>query len=140
MADAPSPLLTRLEAAGYLRIGARTFDQRVRFNTAGPRVEAVRIGGRVLFRREDLDGWIALQQAAQLEQERDRGEVAELLAVNGLERRSAKASTVAAPPTPVLASDPRWLRVLHSPLAANRRAGLEQRGQVVGVGKGGERG
>ncbi|MBK8994938.1 MAG: hypothetical protein IPM35_04195 [Myxococcales bacterium] len=119
MAD--SPLLTRLEAAAYLNVSARTFDVHVRFNT-GPRVDAVRIGGRVLFRREDLDGWIVAQAAAQLEQERARGELAEVLAVNGLERRSVMARG-AAPPAPAPAADSKWLRVLHSPRRAREKGG-----------------
>lgn len=125
MADTRSPLLSRVEAAGYLGIGARTFDQRVRY-AAGPRVDAVRIGGRVLFRREDLDGWIVAQAAAQLEQERARGDLAEVLAVNGLERRSVMAPGAAPPaPAPALAGDPKWRRVLLSP----RRARAEQGGE-----------
>ena len=122
--DLGSPLLSRVEAADYLRIGARTFDQRVRFNAGGLRVDAVRIGGRVLFRREDLDGWILAQRAEQLEQERARGDLAEVLAANGLERRSVMARGAAPPaPAPALAGDPKWRRVLHSPRRARGKQG-----------------
>ena len=46
-------LLTRPEAAAYLRIGARTFDAHVR-----PALTPVRVGRRVLFHQEDLDAWV----------------------------------------------------------------------------------
>jgi hypothetical protein len=62
MADArslESPLLTRDEAAGYCRIGLRTFDRRV-----APHVEALCIGARRFFDRKDIDTWLASQKAS----------------------------------------------------------------------------
>lgn len=58
--DTPSPLLTRIEAAAFCRVSPRAFDQHVR-----DVVPTVRIGSRVLFRREDLDAWLAEQVKAQ---------------------------------------------------------------------------
>lgn len=60
MPDLASPVLTRIEAAAYLRVSPRTFDADVR-----PVAPPVRIGGRVLFRREDLDARLAEQVKAQ---------------------------------------------------------------------------
>lgn len=51
-------LLGRVASAKHLGIGARTFDLHVR-----PGLIPVRIGRRVLFRREDLDAWVEGQQA-----------------------------------------------------------------------------
>jgi Helix-turn-helix domain len=45
-----SPLLTREEAARYLRIGVRTL--------ARQKIEPIRIGGRVFFTKEILDAWL----------------------------------------------------------------------------------
>lgn len=45
-----SPLLTREEAAAYLRIGVRTL--------ARQDIAAIRIGGRVFYTREILDAWL----------------------------------------------------------------------------------
>ena len=48
-----SPLLNRLEAAAFYRVSARAFDQHVRAV-----VPTIRIGGRVLFHRKDLEAYI----------------------------------------------------------------------------------
>jgi hypothetical protein len=52
-----SPLLTRDEAAGYCRVGLRTFDRRV-----APHVRALCIGARRLFDRRDIDTWLEMQK------------------------------------------------------------------------------
>ena len=52
-----SPLLTRHEAAGYCRVGLRTFDRRV-----SPHVRALSIGARILFDRRDIDRWLETQK------------------------------------------------------------------------------
>ena len=54
-----SPLLTRDEAAGYCRVGLRTFDRRV-----APHVQTVAIGTRRFFDRKDIDSWLASQKAS----------------------------------------------------------------------------
>ena len=50
-------LLSREEAASYLGIGLTTFEEVVQ-----PELPIVRIGRRVLFDVEDLDGWITAQK------------------------------------------------------------------------------
>lgn len=52
-----SPLLTRAEAAAYLRVSLRTFERQVQ-----PRLSMVRIGGRFFTTTEDLDRWLAAQK------------------------------------------------------------------------------
>lgn len=52
-----SQLLTREEAADYLRISVRTLDD---MEEAGE-IQAVRIRGRVLYHRETLDAYIQRQ-------------------------------------------------------------------------------
>ncbi len=59
MADAPSPLFTRLEAAAFCRVSPRTFDQHLR-----DVVPTVRIGSRVLFHRQELEAWLLAQGKA----------------------------------------------------------------------------
>lgn len=59
MADADSPLLTRIEAAAFCRVSARAFDQHVR-----DVVPTVRIGSRVLFHRQELEAWLLAQGKA----------------------------------------------------------------------------
>lgn len=55
---AEQKLLTRPEAAAYCRVALGTFDAHVR-----GALHEVRIGRRVLFRREDLDAWLATPRA-----------------------------------------------------------------------------
>lgn len=59
-ASAPSAeaLLSRPQSAALLGISLRTFDAHVRH-----KVPAVRIGGRVLFAREDLLQWLDTRKA-----------------------------------------------------------------------------
>jgi hypothetical protein len=52
-----SPLLTRDEAAGYCRVGLRTFDRRV-----APQVRGLCIGARRFFDRRDIDRWLETQK------------------------------------------------------------------------------
>jgi predicted DNA-binding transcriptional regulator AlpA len=48
-----SPWLTRPEAAAHCRVSLRTFDEHV-----APRLTGARIGGRVVFSREEIDAWL----------------------------------------------------------------------------------
>ena len=57
VAKVDSPLLTRDEAAGYCRVGLRTFDRRV-----APHVQGLFIGTRRLFDRRDIDTWLETQK------------------------------------------------------------------------------
>ena len=63
-----SPLLTRDEAAGYCRVGLRTFDRRV-----APQVRGLCIGGRCLFDRRDIDRWLETQKDGHFIEIRERG-------------------------------------------------------------------
>jgi hypothetical protein len=62
-----SPLLTRHEAAGYCRVGLRTFDRRV-----SPHVRALSIGARILFDRRDIDTWLETQKDGRFTEIRER--------------------------------------------------------------------
>ena len=62
-----SPLLTRHEAAGYCRVGLRTFDRRV-----SPHVRALSIGARILFDRRDIDRWLETQKDGRFTEIRER--------------------------------------------------------------------
>ena len=53
--------LTRQELAHFWRVSTRTIE---RHETAGTGPRPVRIGGRVLYRREDVLAWETAQQAA----------------------------------------------------------------------------
>lgn len=56
--SAASPLLiSREDAAAMLGVAVETFDRQRR---AGKTPAPVRIGGRLLFRRADLDAWVAM--------------------------------------------------------------------------------
>jgi excisionase family DNA binding protein len=50
-------LMTRQEAAAYLRIGQRTFDKL----SAEKQVVGAKLGQRILFRRQDLDAYVMRQ-------------------------------------------------------------------------------
>lgn len=50
------PLLTTVEAANYLRLGAQTLNQMRRENT-GPNY--IKLGRKVFYRTDDLDTYIA---------------------------------------------------------------------------------
>ena len=63
-----SPLLTRDEAAGYCRVGLRTFDRRV-----APHVRALSIGARILFDRRDIDSWLEEQKDGRSVKTLERG-------------------------------------------------------------------
>ena len=63
-----SPLLTRDEAAGYCRVGLRTFDRRV-----APHVRALSIGARRLFDRRDIDTWLETQKDGRFTRDRRTG-------------------------------------------------------------------
>jgi hypothetical protein len=54
-----SPLITRAEAARYLRIGLRTFDTHM----VGV-LQGIRVGRRIFYTREMLDAWLASQSPA----------------------------------------------------------------------------
>ena len=62
-----SPLLTRDEAAGYCRVGLRTFDRRV-----APHVQGLFIGTRRLFDRRDIDRWLETQKGGRFTEMRGR--------------------------------------------------------------------
>lgn len=55
-------LLTRPEAADYLRVSLRHFDTVVR-----PDLTPVRIGARVVYDQRDIDAWVDLQKAGRSE-------------------------------------------------------------------------
>lgn len=61
MNDERSPLLTALEAAGYLRLAPRTLE-RHRVAGTGPRF--VKAGKRVLYHLNHLDEWIEARSFA----------------------------------------------------------------------------
>src|SRR5262249_30610122 len=52
-----APLMTRDEAAGRCRLSIRTFERHVRFQGRG-----VFVGGRGLFKREDILRWVDEQK------------------------------------------------------------------------------
>ena len=56
--DLPSRL-TRAELAAFWRVSARTIE---RWEAAGQCPAPVRVGGRVLFRREDVLAWEQLRR------------------------------------------------------------------------------
>jgi excisionase family DNA binding protein len=56
-ANDANSILTRVEAARYLRISVRAFDMHVR-----GRVPEHRIGRKPLFRKADLESWLDLQK------------------------------------------------------------------------------
>ncbi len=49
-----SPFLTVVEAANYLRLGARTLDN-LRWIGTGPKFR--KHGGRIVYHKDDLDAW-----------------------------------------------------------------------------------
>lgn len=72
-ANAPADLeqkLSRPEAARYLGISARTLEGWA-VRGGGPRM--LKLGSRVVYRRRDLDSWLAARERASTS---DRGEAA----------------------------------------------------------------
>lgn len=67
-AHAQPRLVTKQEAADYLRVSLRTFDRHV-----APRIETVRIGGRVFYTWEELNRWLDAQTVGPLSQTSGRG-------------------------------------------------------------------